>query len=194
MQITRIRSIALALVASAMLAGGLAGTASAAAGPSGDADPGASAVLPPRDPGAWFIKANGLTATARTIPDILQVKMWNMPSNINPIYVSVLWHFTPVPSNPGAYFVENHNGGCLDVFDGISTAIGAKLTLRQCDGTLSQMWTTPFSGGKWAMKSVWSGLWATVRNPVQDGSIMTQQFAADPGDVRYFDMPFFGSL
>jgi ricin-type beta-trefoil lectin protein len=183
------RSAAVAVVMGAALLGA-AGAAVAAPPPGTDTEPGASAVVPPRDPNTWFIKNSGLTATTRPYDSL---PLWNInPTTTNPIYVSVLWHFTPVPHRPGAYYVENHNGGCLDIADGISKAIGVKITTRQCDYTQSQQWFTPYKNGKYALKNQWSGLYGTFKNPIGENTVMTQQTGASFQEM-YHDMPLYQS-
>lgn len=179
--------VAAAVVGAALLGAG--GTAVAAPPPGNDADPGASAVAPPIDPNTWFIKNSGLTAIARPYDSLA---LWNMPSTINPVYVGVLWHFTPVPHRPGAYYVENHNAGCLDIADGISKAIGKRITTRQCDYTQSQQWFTPYKNGRYALKNQWSGLYGTFKSPIGENTVMTQQTGASFQEL-YHDMPLYTS-
>lgn len=179
------------LAATAITAIGLGVTGPASAGPGNDGDPNASAVLPPRDPGMWWIKTGQFSAVSQVTTTAVKVKLWTIPSTINPIYVGALWHFTPVPSTPGAYFVENHNAGCLDIIDGISTSVGAELAVRQCDGTQSQMWFTPYKNGKWAMQNKWSGYYAAAKSPAEN-RYLTQQFTGSDAEI-YFSMPFFGN-
>lgn len=186
---TTLRLALMALVAAAAVISGTT-TASAAPPPANDTDPSAaSAVLPPRDPGTWFIKKNGLTAQDFSGWGYIKLTNFN-PVTTNPSYSGVLWHFTPVPNKPGTYFVENHNGGCLDVFDGISTASGAQLDTRLCDGTLSQQWFTPYKNGQYGLTNQWSKHHAAFKHPSGAGTKMTQQaFGSD--QELYFDMPFY---
>ncbi|GAA1017966.1 hypothetical protein Aple_069560 [Acrocarpospora pleiomorpha] len=179
------------MASAALLAAGLclAATGTAQAAQAGAPEPAAAAALPPTDPALWWIKNSGLTVTAKFGTDAIRTKLWNMPTTINPFYVHVLWHFTPVPSNPGAYFVESHNGGCLDVLND-SKAIGADLAIRQCDGSPSQQWFTPPKNGRWALKNEWSKLYASAKLPIADGRVLTQQFDGVEQEL-YFDMPQF---
>jgi hypothetical protein len=168
--------------------GSHAPASAASAGPADDADPGASAVLAPRDPGLWWIKNNGLAVRN----GLFDVNLMQVPANLNPLLVKVLWHFTPVPGKTSTYYVENHNGGCLDIADGISTTPGLGLDVNACDGTRSQQWYTPSQGGdRYRMTNDWSGLAATVNGSTAGATLyQTQSVANDAQQI--FNMPFFG--
>jgi hypothetical protein len=155
-------------------------------------DPTAFVLLPPMSPYRYIIKEDRLTLTTKVSPDAIRLKLWKMPSTADSFYVHGLWLFAPVPDRPGAYYLENRDGGCLDIIDGISTAIGADLALRPCDGTQSQQWSTPYQGGRWALKNQWSGLYGAVKLPIAENKVLTQQLTGSFEEL-YFQMPFFAS-
>ncbi|WP_188194196.1 RICIN domain-containing protein [Nonomuraea sp. SYSU D8015] len=175
----------LALIAA--LAVGMAGPA--AADP-GDESGVSRAALPPTDPGLWWIKNNGLPLQDNAVAG---VRLTQLPAGANPVFFGVLWHFTPVPGKVNTYFVENHNAGCLDIADGISTNPGVLIEVRQCDGTLSQQWVTPHHGGvRYGMTNVWSGLAATVKGAAVPNAKLHQQ-PVNGSAAQSFDMPSFDS-
>jgi hypothetical protein len=136
----------------------------------------------------WFIRAKhtGLSIIHSAIQDrMVQRDM----TGLNPLFSGQLYYFRYNPAS-GAYVVESHNGGCLDIKDGISKSVGADLSLNQCDGTISQEWFSPGSNAAgWQLKNRWSGLHATVDGTGNNAPVRQR---ADTGGLNQrFDEPLF---
>ncbi|MEO3860232.1 RICIN domain-containing protein [Acrocarpospora sp. B8E8] len=181
-----------ATLAALALAAILSAIGSTPATATGNRDRIASVLLPPMSPYRYMIKGDRFTVTTKVSPDAIRLKLWKMPSANNAFNVHGLWFFAPVPQRPGAYYLENRDGGCLDIIDGISTVIGTDLALRPCDGTRSQQWSTPYRDGRWALRNQWSGLYGAVKLPIAENKVLTQQRTGSFEEL-YFQMPFFSS-
>ncbi|WP_155344441.1 RICIN domain-containing protein [Acrocarpospora pleiomorpha] len=185
-------SATLAALALAAILSAIGSTPATATAASGSRDRIASVLLPPMSPYRYMIKGDRFAVTTKVSADAIRLTLWKMPSVGNPFNVHGLWFFAPVPQRPGTYYLENRDGGCLDIIDGVSTAVGADLALRPCDGTRSQQWSTPYRGSRWALKNQWSGLYGAVKLPIAENKVLTQQRTGSFEEL-YFHMPFFSS-
>jgi hypothetical protein len=136
----------------------------------------------------WFIRAKhtGLSIIESAIQNrMVQRDM----TGLNPLFSGQLYYFHYNPAS-GAYVVESNNGGCLDIKDGISKAVGADLSLNQCDGTISQEWFSPGSNAAgWQLKNRWSELHATVDGTGNNAPVRQRP---DTGGLNQrFDEPLF---